>query len=81
MKQLIQCADHKYAPWGLICVHLSDHTSTEWVRVPQEPGEEFENDWLCPACIKKFPNLSINDLRAVCIHCIQKLREESSTSS
>jgi hypothetical protein len=77
MNKLIQCGDHKDAAWGLICVHLANQTSTDWVRVPQEPGEDFQNDFLCPACIKAFPNLSPKDLQAVCIHCIRRLRQEA----
>ena len=81
MKELIQCGHRKNAPWGIICVHLSDHTSAAWVRVPQEPGKDFENDWLCPECIEKFPDLSADNLRAVCIHCIRELRRGAVTSS
>ena len=81
MNELIQCDNHKNAPTGLICIHLADHTSTEWVRVPQEPGGEFENDFLCPACLQNFPKLRLADLRALCIHCIRKLRQEAVSSS
>ena len=76
--KLIKCADHKWAPWGIVCVHLVKGTSTEWLPMPQAPGSECENDWLCPACAAKLPEPPVEDLKAICIHCIRKLRERRS---
>jgi hypothetical protein len=81
MSKLIKCADHKYVPWGIVCVHLCEKTATEWLPVPQEPDSECENDWLCPECVTRYPDLPLDDLRAVCIHCIRELREETDGSS
>lgn len=61
-------------PVGIVCVHLCEAQASEWIPVPQEAGSECENDWLCPACVKKYPDVPLDDMRAVCIHCIRELR-------
>lgn len=80
MTKLIKCADHKSAPWGIVCIHLCEGQASDWIPVPQEPGSECENDWLCPTCIKKFPDVPLDDLRALCIHCIRKLKQHADGS-
>jgi hypothetical protein len=73
---LIRCNDHRYAPAVIVCVHLFDRQATEWCPVPS--GDlEVEHDWLCPACLQLFPEIDVEDLRTVCIHCARKLRESS----
>jgi len=49
--------------------------SSEWWPMPgPAPGV---NDWLCPECISELATLSIEDLRTVCIHCVQKLQQSA----
>ena len=81
MNKLIQCADHSYAPWGIVCVHLVEHTALDWMPVPQEPGSECDNDWLCPTCLKKYPDVLLDDMRAICMHCIRDLKRGFGGSS
>ena len=70
---LIECGDHKYAPGVIVCVHLFDGTSHEWCRLPNEDGEM--DDWVCPACFERLPELGVDDLKMVCMHCARALRE------
>jgi hypothetical protein len=74
---LIKCSDGKWAPAVIACIHVTDGTATEYVKVPSpEPGSEMD-DCLCPYCFEKGPHgLSIDDLVTVCMHC---LREQTST--
>jgi len=79
-KKLVQCGDHGFAPWGIICIHIIDGTAKEVVATPQDAGSEVENDWLCPECAERHcgPNSrvgDIDDLRCVCVHCLRKLVE------
>lgn len=69
--QLIQCGGHGWAPWSIVCVHLVEGTSREWVAVPSD-FDEVDYDWFCPACDPENPD--IEQLKAICIHCVRKLR-------
>jgi hypothetical protein len=77
MNQLILCGDHRWAPWCVVCVHLCEGTATEWLAVPTDEGSEVENDWLCPECLAKLPELDADLLKAICIHCVAKLKGRS----
>jgi hypothetical protein len=78
MNKLIRCADDRLAPWCCICVHLNDGTSNEWCPVlTGDDASEVEYDWLCPACLAQWPDVNVDDLLAVCIHCARRLRERS----
>jgi hypothetical protein len=69
--RLIQCGDHGWAPWGVVCVHLVNGTAAQWCRVP---GRDY--DRLCPACLVKGPDLPVEYLKAVCLHCIRQMQGE-----
>jgi hypothetical protein len=69
---LIQCADHKWAPWSVVCVHLING-ETDWNPVPNEMPE-VDYDWLCTDCRSKHPDLELDDLKAICIHCVRELQ-------
>ncbi len=71
--KLIECGDRKQAPGVIVCVHLFDGTSHEWCRLPSDDGEV--DDWVCPACFERLPELGVDDLRLVCMHCARALRE------
>jgi hypothetical protein len=75
--KLIRCGDHKLAPWCIVCVHLESGASNEWRPIPQGPESDTENDWLCPECLALFPNIPEQNMRALCIHCVRKLRSAS----
>lgn len=73
---LIQCGDHKMAPWSVVCIHLIQSESNEWIPI-ESTSPEVDYDWTCPECVPE-PNKEINieNLRPVCIHCVRKLRKE-----
>ncbi len=76
---LIQCGDHGYAPWSIVCVHLMEGESKEWLPIDSD-NPEVDYDWCCPDCTP-LQNEELNEehldkLRAVCINCVRKLRIE-----
>lgn len=71
--KLIQCADHSWAPWGIVCIHIIEGTAVEAIPMPQEDGSEVESDWMCPSCAEEMVNSNIENLRPVCMHCIRKV--------
>lgn len=77
--KLIRCADHRLAPWAITCVHILEGTADDVVAVPQPQGSEVEFDWICPRCHEKLfrqdqaGSADVDDLRAVCIHCLRLL--------
>lgn len=71
----IKCGDHKQAPWAVVCVHLLEGTSREWISI-RSTHPEVEFDWACPKCLpKEDVSLVFDDLRPICIHCVQRLRK------
>ena len=75
---LIQCADHKWAPWSIVCKHLVEGTSDDWRPIPSS-SLEVDFDWMCPACESDHERDQddVENLRAICIHCVRKLRGET----
>lgn len=73
LPKLIKCGDHSFAPWGTVCVHICEGTATDVGPVPQELGSE--TDWLCNDCWREAfaGTLGVDDIRAVCIHCLRKI--------
>jgi hypothetical protein len=75
MTHLIQCRDHRWAPWCVVCVHLCEGTATEWIAVPIEDEIcEVQNEWPCPGCHAQMPYLDDKLLEAICIHCVAELK-------
>ena len=84
---LIQCGDHKWAPYVIVCVHLLSGQSREWEPLPigEDDNREIDSDWLCPECGKvhdeiheegrSYTDEEMNNLRPICIHCCRKLRK------
>lgn len=77
---LIQCSDHTWAPWSIICIHLITGSSREWQPL-DSTNPEIDHDWLCPQCMKTHQHetennlkVDITPLRAICIHCVRSLR-------
>lgn len=64
--KLIQCGDHSYAPWGVVCTHIIEGSASEIVQMNPDEGS---NDWLCTECAKE---MNIENMECVCIHCIRK---------
>jgi hypothetical protein len=83
--KLIQCGDHKWAPWAIICCHLMDNPEDhEWCPIEVNDGREVDNDYVCPECFEAHfeqgePH-DIDKLRAVCIHCLRHLHEKAPKS-
>ena len=82
---LIQCGDHNWAPWSIVCIHLVNKESTEWIPI-ESNNPEVDYDWICPACDEfqqqyiteeTSTDEVIKDLRPACIHCVRQLRKES----
>lgn len=75
--QLIQCGDHSWAPWSIVCVHLMEGTSHEWIPIPSD-FPEVDFDWACPACNPNDPEtvFNLDNLRPVCIHCVRRYRRK-----
>lgn len=77
-EDLIQCGGHGLVPWHIVCNHLIEGTSNDWVLVPlaDDDGRDVEGDYLCPECDKEHmrDELDIAKLQAVCMHCVRRLR-------
>jgi hypothetical protein len=74
--KLIQCGDHKLAPWSVVCIHLLNGSSEDWQRLPGEDGNQ--DDWLCPVCAAKgAEHVPVEELKAVCIHCVREMQARS----
>lgn len=82
---LIECGNHEFAPWSILCVHLSQNGSSQWNSIPiGDSSLEVENDWLCDGCMELYNSLTpetegelISVLRPVCMHCVHRLQEEN----
>lgn len=35
---------------------------------------EVDYDWLCDDCRNKHPDMDVDDLKAICIHCVRVLQ-------
>lgn len=78
--RLIECGDHSFSPWGVVCVHVLDGTATDLIHGEADDGDEGGGDWMCPECCERAMSSGGDDsclsyLRAACIHCIRKVIE------
>ena len=77
--QLIECTDHNFAPWCLICTHLVFQESKIAVVLPNDHIQEVDYDWLCPECFEIFQEEGADPLmdvmKCVCMHCANHLLE------
>ena len=75
---LIQCADHSWCPWHVVCIHILEHKVKDAVlhAVAPDDGREVDGDYLCLSChdivqeAGKFEAV-FEDLRPVCMHCMR----------
>lgn len=74
---VIQCGDHRYAPYSLVCIHLRDGQSNDWCPVEVTDSREVESDWVCESCRDLHrQNIDItNHLQIVCINCLREMWE------
>lgn len=74
---LIECGNHQFAPWHIICRHLMSGQSREWLTLPSN-NPELDYDYLCPECMIEHEQGShdISNLAAVCMHCVKDLRTQ-----
>ena len=49
METSVGCHQHKLASVQIICVHLFNGESNEWIPVLNHE-EDTEDDWICPKC-------------------------------
>ena len=62
-------------PWSLVCVHLVNG-SKDWIAVPNDDSLEVDFDWFCSDCRRKLPDVDVDDMWAICIHCVRELQAE-----
>lgn len=74
----IQCGDHKWRRWSIVCIHLCEGISREWIALPNPDGPD---DYLCPECLKNWDWIMSRtgegyrtDIRPVCVMCIERIR-------
>lgn len=74
---LIQCGDHSYAPWHVICVHLMEGQSREWLTLNSN-NPELDYDYLCPDCMELHEQGKddLDKLRCACMHCVRDIRKQ-----
>ena len=72
---LIECGDHKMAPYSFLCGHLITGQSRHWCFVGVDDGREVAGDWICPKCfgLYRAGKLSGDELRPVCMHCVKSI--------
>lgn len=75
--RFIECADHKFRRWSIVCIHLINGECHDWREVDQEGDDEMIN-WLCPTCVKRVNegDHRIDDMRPCCVICVLKLRRK-----
>lgn len=86
-ENLIQCADHQFAPWHIMCKHLFlPLPADQWVKIElrDDDGREVDGDWICKDCDARlqtpqdFEKLMQADLlAAVCMHCCNDLKRQA----
>ena len=84
MRKLIPCADGTSAPGIVICKHLSEGKSSEWIQWHNPEIDAEVCDYLCPRC---FARLAAHGSRVIdklplliaCMHCVLKLIGSSGT--
>jgi len=74
---LIQCGDHKWAPWSVVCKCLADNADRkDWNPLHSKiPGATY--DWACDDCVQTLDKPDLDKLAAVCIHCVKRLRRRA----
>jgi hypothetical protein len=79
---LVQCGDHSWAPWSIVCTHLMEGTSRDW-RPVESDNPEVDYDWFCPPCRTKLEEAQaanerpdIADMQCICMHCVRFLRNK-----
>lgn len=74
----IKCGDHEMRRWAIVCIHLCEGTSREWISLHNSSEEDAPLDWLCPKCFAQRERIEeevdITNLRPVCVMCVQRIR-------
>lgn len=70
----IKCHHGEKMPWSIVCVHLMEGTSKEWTPIPSGFAPEVEHDWVCPKCEENMDKPNLDDLKPICICCVEHLR-------
>jgi hypothetical protein len=73
----IKCK-HGKRRWSIVCMHLLDGSSMEWIPIPQLNSRRKLNDWVCPECDRQFEKMmqagDISKLRPICVDCVETIR-------
>lgn len=74
---LIQCGDHSWAPWSIVCTHVLNRTAAKVYALPKLPPGESEFDYVCMSCAEEVEQdgdaINIDNLRPVCMHCVTRV--------
>jgi hypothetical protein len=75
-ESFMRCADHKLAPWRMVCRHLLDDPKLPVVRAVHGHGRQ--DDFLCSACAEKAKTgddskAFLDDLKCLCIYCAKDI--------
>lgn len=78
--RFLECTKHgvkRWLPWSIVCTHLLNVESKEWVPLPQN-GKMKGFDYFCPNCIREMDRI-VNDryldnLRPICSECVKTIR-------
>ena len=78
-----QCDHHGTVPYHVVCIHLYDDFTREWVRVKVADYREVECDYICKACQTTRRHSGDERIHkymlALCQYCVRNLlrqREE-----
>jgi len=86
---VVTCHTHGVQPWHVVCSHLLDAPSQEWLPVEKSKDDEgdrreVEHDYVCQMCadewIKQNKMPPSHMLRIVCMMHVRDLIKQSQTS-
>jgi hypothetical protein len=84
MQRLIECRDHGQVLPAVMCRHLMDDSSLEWVEMPAVPdlGDEFR-DWRCYRCARQpaADLAAAGELRLVCMQHARAVQKSATVIS
>lgn len=76
-RNTITCGKHKDLPFSILCVHLMEDPTLEWIRVMQDEESKLY-DYMCPACAADIDRMlaetDISKMRIACVNCVDDIR-------
>lgn len=77
---VIKCHDGAYAPYSLLCPHLSSRPKQVWfcMGLAEDDHREVDGDWVCLSCCYELATFGFkaytHELTPVCFHCVRSLQ-------